>query len=331
MVLVSKINMSTLFGSRIMSTKYELPGDFHDTLISKYEDAIANDHIKFNGKSAVNEIIHELTDGAKIDFQLTLLESLEHRPEKGDKELNPFEKPEPELTVVSNYGRQDELKLVYNKFPVVPYHFLMVTKEFISQNTPLSSSELMSMYTILKSLEHNHEDEWFSFFNCGNESGASQPHKHVQFMTLPKNFVPYPQRLAMNSEPFIPTAKSEPLQNPNLPFAHFVARLPESDFDEDDLSMYFAALLQRTMTVLRDNGANHISYNFIMTTNYMLMVPRSHSHYKNLGINSCGVLGLILCKNKDLFSMVKQDGAINVLKDVCFPSTAGQKSDEYDY
>lgn len=314
-----------------MSTDYSLPSDFNETLVSKYDEAIANGHINFNGELAVNEKIQELAEGTNINFQLTLLESLVHRPEKGDKELDPFANPEPELTIVDHLGKKDELKLVYNKFPVVPYHFLLITKDYVSQNTPLSASELMSMYTILKNVQTQNDDEWFSFYNCGPESGASQPHKHVQFMTLPKGFIPFPQLIAMKSEPFLPNDKTEPLQDGALPFAHFVARLPDSDFDEDDLSLFFASLLQRTLTTLREHDATHISYNFIMTTKYMLMVPRSKASYKNLGINSCGAMGLILCKNNDLLQMVKEDSVLTVLTDVCFPSSAGQKSDEYSY
>lgn len=310
-----------------MSGSYDLPKDFFESLASKYEAAISNEDVVFSGKDAVEELVHEQS----IDFNVTLLKSLENRPVNGTKKLDPFANPEPELTILPEYGRDNELKLVFNKFPVVPHHFLMVTKDFVSQNTPLNSSELMSISTILKNLESNNDKEWFAFYNCGTGSGASQPHKHIQFMTLPKGFVPYAQKIALQSEPFLPNDNCEPLQDGSLPFAHFVARLPDSDFNEDDLSTYFATLIQRTLTVLRENDAEHISYNFIMTTKYMLMVPRSRSDYKELGFNSCGALGLILCKNNDLLQLVKEDGPLKILESVTFPSTAGQKSDEYSY
>lgn len=313
---------------------YPLPKDFYQTLTDKYEKAVESGSVLFNGSDSESSIVHESVGNSKIDFQVTLLHSLMHRPEKGTKEENPFAKPEPELTIVDQYGPENEFKVVFNKFPVVPKHFMVVTKEFKSQNTPLSASELLASYSLLHELKSLDSDlEWFAFYNSGPESGASQPHKHIQFMTLPKGFTPYPETLANASAPFIPSAKNEPLQNGDLPFAHFVARLPDnaSDLVEDDMTIYFASLLQRALTVSRQNEVNHISYNFIMTTKYMMIVPRSSGKYKDLGINSCGVVGLFLCKNNEMLKIVKEDTPITILKEVGFPSTAGEKGDEYDY
>ena len=137
-----------------------------------------------------------------------------HRPEIGTKPKNEssqksesISKPEPELTIVDNYN-DDEFKIVFNKFPVVPRHFMLITKEFKSQNTPLSPSELMATYKILQALKNQNQnldqnaENWFAFYNCGPESGASQPHKHIQFMTLPscEQFKPYAETLFQNKE-----------------------------------------------------------------------------------------------------------------------------------
>lgn len=310
----------------------DLPDNFFDILSEKYDAAVKGDHLLFSGDQAVKEIIEKNSK----PYQITLLETLEHRPEKGTKENNPFAKPEPELTILDQYGNDNEFKIIFNKFPVVPRHFMMITKEFKSQDTPLSPSELLAVYSILINLKKQDKssDNWFAFFNCGPESGASQPHKHVQFLTLPENYTPNSEVIADTSAPFIPNTKQEPLQDGELLHAHFIARLPDNfhDLEEDDLTMYFTSLLQRTLTVLRQNNHNHISYNFILTTKYMMLVPRSVGKYKDqLGINSCGVMGLILCKNKQLVDLVKTDGPDAVLLGVGFPNTAGEPTDEYHY
>lgn len=313
---------------------YDIPNDFYQQLSSRYEEAIENGHMKFNGESATHEIFHEQFGNSAIDVQLTLLTSLMHRPDKGQQKINPFATPEPEMTILDSYGHDDEFKVVFNKFPVVPKHFMIITQKFKPQTTPLSTSELVASYTILNHLKQLKLDEnWFAFYNCGEESGASQPHKHIQFMTLPKNFESYGENLANTSAPFIPTVKDEPLQNPDLPFAHFVARLPDnaSDLTEDDLAMYFVSLLQRALTVLRENEAKSISYNVVFTTKYMMIIPRKVGTYKDLGINSCGVLGLILCKSEELFNLVKTDGPGKILSSVGFPNTSGEETDEYHY
>ncbi|ODV77676.1 ATP adenylyltransferase [Suhomyces tanzawaensis NRRL Y-17324] len=311
---------------------YELPTDFEERLQTKFTSAVNDKHIEFNVEQASNSLDTKKLGNTTVEFQLTLLESLTQRPEKGTKEENPFAKPEPELTVIEDFGADNDLRIVFNKFPVVPMHFMVITKEFKSQNSPLSTSELAATYSVLHKLKDSNK-KWFAFYNCGPESGASQPHKHIQFMSLPSGFSPYAQGIALGSSPFIPNVKEEPLQNADLGFAHFVARLPDyaSGLEEEDLTMYFASLLQRTLTVLRENDSSHISYNFILTTEYMMLVPRSSGKFQDLGINSCGFMGLVLCKNEQLLNMVQDTGPEVILQLCAFPTTAGLGSDEYHY
>ncbi|RCK67855.1 Protein APA1 [Candida viswanathii] len=316
------------------SSGYSLPNDFYQSLSSKYDSAVKGEHVLFNGDSAVNEIEKATVGDTTVDVQLTLLKSLMHRPESGNKDENPFAKPEPELTVVDSYGADEEFKIVFNKFPVVPKHFMLLTKEFKSQDTPLSPNELFATYNILAALDKQKSEsneEWFAFYNCGPESGASQPHKHIQFMTLPprSEFKPYAETLDKILDP---RGVQVPAQNKDLPFAHFAVQIPDTVEDESVLAELYVNILQRTLTELRENDQTHISYNFIMTRKYMLMVPRSKGKYdEKMGINSCGFQGLLLCKNDELFEMVKSVGPLQILGEVGLPNTAGKKSTEYDY
>lgn len=311
--------------------------DFLSQLYKTYDSAFALGNLVFNGDKAVNEIISTEINGSTYKTCLNLLGSLEHRPEKGTVDANPFAKPEPELTIVDSYGDDDEFKLVLNKFPVVQHHFMLVTKEFKSQNTPLSPNELSATFEVLKTLEKSkseHHKNWFAFYNSGTESGASQPHKHVQFMTLPDGFEPVASRLAATSAHFVPNQFQEPLQDLNLGFAHFVAVLPDDlDKAEDDvITLTYVSLLQRVLTVLREANCSHISYNFCATTKWMMLVPRSAGSYEGkFGVNSCGAMGLFLCKNQDLYDLVKKEGWDKIQTAIGFPSTAGQGSDEYHY
>ncbi|KAI5956997.1 APA2 [Candida jiufengensis] len=329
---------------------YELSDNFYNDLTTKYNEALNSEHILFNGDSVINEIVELPIDNNKhfANAQLTLLTSLMHRPEnnnKGNNENNPFEKPEPELTILDNFGSNKELKLVFNKFPVNAKHFLLITKKFSSQNLPLLPTELLATYNILNKINKlkPEGEEWFAFYNCGPESGASQAHKHIQFMTLPpKNkFKSYPE-VCLENKLFKKDNNNnlnildatKPLQNQDLPFSQFLIKLPENkeELTEEILTKSFTSLLQSTLTILRNNSINHISYNFIMTTEFMLMIPRSKSKYQDkLGINSCGVYGLLLCKNQELFDMVKEVGVLNILKEVCVPNSSDITFDEYSY
>lgn len=311
----------------------DLPEDFVKKLYEKYQAAIEGDHLVFNGESASREMLTETIDDTPYEFELTELHSLEKRPETGSVNDNPFLKPEIELTIVPSLD--EDFRVVFNKFPVVPAHFMIVTKEFKSQNTPLSPPELNATFSLLRNLKANDASKkWFAFYNCGPNSGASQPHKHIQFMTLPDGLTPFAENLASKSDYFIPNERQEPIQDPNLPFAHFVAKLPEKaeGLTSDVLAMTFVSLLQRACTVLRDNGCKEISYNFCATTEYMMVVPRASGKYKDvLGVNSCGTMGLFLCKNAQLVTLVKEAGPINILKELGFPSVHGLAGTEYQY
>ncbi|TCD60737.1 bifunctional AP-4-A phosphorylase/ADP sulfurylase [Steccherinum ochraceum] len=71
----------------------------------------------------------------------------------------------------------------FNKFSIVPNHILLVTKEFHSQTAPLMSSDLVQAYQLLLAARAAGK-RFFAFYNCGDLSGASQPHKHLQLLPI---------------------------------------------------------------------------------------------------------------------------------------------------
>jgi ATP adenylyltransferase/5',5'''-P-1,P-4-tetraphosphate phosphorylase II len=73
----------------------------------------------------------------------------------------------------------DTHNLVLNKFCVVEEHVVLPTIDFRPQEEPLSVADLRAMWTAMGGLDA------FAFFNCGYESGASQPHKHMQLNSYP--------------------------------------------------------------------------------------------------------------------------------------------------
>jgi ATP adenylyltransferase len=70
-----------------------------------------------------------------------------------------------------------------NKFPVIPDHFILATKAFKEQTDLLENDDLAAAYECLKEYKKNGE-ELFGFFNSGKHSGASQPHRHIQFIPV---------------------------------------------------------------------------------------------------------------------------------------------------
>lgn len=81
--------------------------------------------------------------------------------------------------------------VLLNKFCVVPEHFLLVTQHFESQDRPPAPDTIALAYSIIK---HARTDT-LAFYNCGKDSGASQPHRHVQFIPLDADGIPVEKML----------------------------------------------------------------------------------------------------------------------------------------
>ena len=86
--------------------------------------------------------------------------------------------------------------LVLNKYPVIPNHFILATKAYKDQRKLLEQDDLAATWACLRAWEAEdgeeagargrtpHERRLFAFFNSGEDSGASQPHRHIQFLPV---------------------------------------------------------------------------------------------------------------------------------------------------
>ena len=69
-------------------------------------------------------------------------------------------------------------------WPLRLYYLL----DYQSQSAPLTPADLLQTYLLLLNANLTCGRPYFSFFNCGVKSGASQPHKHVQFLPILQGF-----------------------------------------------------------------------------------------------------------------------------------------------
>lgn len=119
-----------------------------------------------------------------VQFQLRFSPALANKPRSNKlsnlKPVDPFQDPPKGLFVTE---LPPSHILVLNKFPVVPNHFILATKTFKEQTNLLEQGDLGAAYACLKAYRDNGE-ELFGFFNSGKASGASQPHRHIQFLPV---------------------------------------------------------------------------------------------------------------------------------------------------
>ncbi|GAB4819124.1 hypothetical protein N2152v2_006170 [Parachlorella kessleri] len=148
-------------------------------VVERYEQAQAQ-----QAASSIETNTELLEDGG-VRFVLKIAAALRDKPKPpapsgGEKKewRNPF-LPYDEALWVQHLSPTHTLLL--NKFNVVAHHVLVVTRQFESQRDPLNAQDMEATWAVLQAMPHG----GLAFYNCGPQSGASQPHKHVQLVPLP--------------------------------------------------------------------------------------------------------------------------------------------------
>ncbi|EJT97407.1 ATP adenylyltransferase [Dacryopinax primogenitus] len=280
-----------------------------------------------------------------IAFRIRHCPALLHKPVLPipDFTQSPVEKKDPfappyveKLVIGALDGGEGESQYValLNKYSVVPNHFLLVTKEYESQGTPPSPGDLVATYSLLQAA-HRVGREIFAFYNCGEQSGASQHHKHLQFLSEEEDGLtegPPIERLAHAAHVLDET---RPFALSQLPYAHYVYRLPSSAASsqpqdlEHILSRGFIHLLDLVFDTLRrqpEPTYGSVSYNVLITLRHIHIIPRMRETHKlretgdELSINALGFAGMLLVKSERELDAVRKEGVSVILRGVgCAP------------
>eukprot|EP01133_Synstelium_polycarpum_P017682 gene17682-21081_t len=229
--------------------------------------------------------------------------------------VDPFSPCDKDLFVCDLFGTHN---LVLNKFNVSTYHSIIATTDFQDQTERLNQKDFRAIWECVKSCN------MLCFFNCGPNSGASQPHKHVQLLRTPY----FDNGPACPMDSLMQRYLGKPDQIVDLAslgFENAAISLDKSKIgtlDELALSVYFEnnylQLLQHLGIYERLNSTPPPSYNFIMTQDWMFVIPRRCYQSRGISINSVGFTGAILVKKEEELDTLKQHGIMNILRDVSF-------------
>lgn len=254
----------------------------------------------------------EIVPDRGIPFQVRTLSSLQRKEhhrvfERSKKEArtNPFLPFDPDLFVVEF---SDTHICLLNKFNVVRCHLLMVTRDFERQELPLTIGDFQAVSACLR------EMDGLAFYNSNETAGASQPHKHLQFIPFDRESklapLPIESVLPSGTPEYLQTVKTLPYLNS---FTH-----QEEDFG-GDLNQV-AERLHRTYLRLRDYlGDTYSSYNLLVTRGWMIFVPRSRESARAISVNSLGFIGSLLAKTKEEADWIRNSGPAEVLQQCGFP------------
>lgn len=169
--------------------------------------------------------------------------------------------------------------LVLNKFPIIPNHFILATTEFKEQTDPLEASDLEASLALLEAWQQaSSEKKLFAFFNSGKHSGASQRHRHVQFLPIEdmkSDGVESEWDLLMNS-----AANLESL--PLLVFRENLSSNASTQEVHDIYSMLLTKCRQAWDAHAEKTGMEKdgFSYNMGLTTASMVLCPRTQEGVK---------------------------------------------------
>ncbi|PFH53856.1 hypothetical protein AMATHDRAFT_1078 [Amanita thiersii Skay4041] len=295
-------------------------------LPEKYEAALKSQDLYF-----FTSTLHKHAD-LNVEFEIRLCPALQKKPitpEPVHLNHDPFSPPYiPNLHIgdLRVDETNEEYVALLNKYSVVPQHFLIATKDFQSQTSPLTPSDLVVIYRLLVAARRAGKN-FFAFYNCGEYSGASQPHKHVQFFPLDIDSVAPIEQLAKRTS--LETPEKPFTLNP-LPYANHVRRLPSDmsfyDYDqlEATLSQAFLQLLDLTVSTIRHDTtypARKLSYNAWITLEHLHLIPRRFEEYplrqgEKISINSLGFAGTLLVKSESQLELVKNEGIGKILRGV---------------
>lgn len=203
-----------------------------------------------------------------------------------------------------------------NKFPVIDGHILIVTRAFEHQDRLLTRSDVEALLACLLPIGG------LGFYNGGAAAGASQPHKHLQVVPLPLATdgpaVPMAARLDL---PLLPPGAPSVAE---LPFHHRLVRLDARRMTgPDGAAPYVHDLYRRMLAALDIGETEHAgeprasnAYNMLMTTDWLMVVPRLREHRDSISVNALGFAGSLFVRDEREMNLVEAAGPMAVLRDV---------------
>ena len=139
-----------------------------------------------------------------------------------------------------------------------------------------------------------------AFFNCGDASGHSQPHKHVQLVPLPLG--PSATGHSLPIQPLVEAARpatGSVFSVRELPFRNYCIAMErrggvEAHPTPEELARYHDQL--RTLA-LADCPAEQPSYNLLLTRTWMMALPRRQEAGMGLPLNALAFAGTLLVRS----------------------------------
>ncbi|WP_062261863.1 DUF4922 domain-containing protein [Endozoicomonas arenosclerae] len=257
-----------------------IPGRLWNRLSEVSDSARSSGHLK-SSKTDI-EIIQ---DG--LPYEVRILSESRKKPNRTvapSSQPNPFLPYDPAMHVADlDTGHV----LLLNKFNVVDNHYLIVTAEYEDQEQAFELKEFQAVSQLLP------EFPQLVFYNSGRDAGASQPHRHLQ--SLPVNNLPIDCALTEIPE--------KPGKLETLPYEHRIVKLSNEGCKQASEWLELYQKMIEELELNRNDGRLQ-PYNFLMTDQWMMIIPRTGGRYESISVNALGYAGLLLVKNRERFDLL---------------------------
>ncbi len=222
-----------------------------------------------------------------------------------DPDFNPFLPPETDLTVGS--VGQDHLAIL-NKYPVIERHLLLITRRFEDQRVPLGAADFEALAATLRTLGG------LGFYNGGIDAGASQAHKHLQWVPESGGSVhlrAFTAALPPDLPPMTTTVHS------GLPWRHCFVRLHGGhDPGMDGTTLLQAFGLGARAVGIRPDSNPMPPYNLLVNADWMVVLPRSRERYEDISVNALGFAGSLFVRRPQQIDTIRQIRPLQLLAEV---------------
>ncbi|KAK4083632.1 uncharacterized protein Triagg1_1294 [Trichoderma aggressivum f. europaeum] len=330
-------------------SRLKAPANLHELVKATFSKALSTNELHYFPTQVT------ILQVNSIPFQLRFSPSLANKP-KGPppdpsqprKPFDPFASP-PASLFVTDLGPSHFL--VLNKFAVVPEHFILATKEYKLQTHLLEESDLEATLACIDAYEQakqdgassspkeSKDDGLFAFFNGGQHSGASQPHRHIQLLPVSRMKdgldtgsswdVLAQQADKLDKTPFV--VFSEPISTETSPASLHAAYLRLYKKACQAVAQHSGATSSASDEI-PTTGEARISYNMAMTKDSIVICPRlsegseiksseTSSPIGSLALNGTLLAGTALVKSEAEWDALKKSpgGLLAVLKSIGVP------------
>ncbi|MER1966118.1 phosphorylase [Castellaniella sp. GW247-6E4] len=229
-----------------------------------------------------------------------------------DPNFNPFLPPDPALTVGPLGAHHN---VVLNKFPVCLHHLVLARREFAEQLSPLELVDFLALAIVLS------DAGGLGFYNGGAAAGASQRHKHVQWIPAAEGNASLRYLGEGLPADIAPGALA---RHPGLPLRHCFVRV-EAGFGCDPeaaaQAMHDAFGRACAELSLVPGGEDGLlpPCNMLVGDGWMLVLPRSREHFEGVSLNALSYGGTVYVREPAQIEAIRAVGPLRALASVGIP------------